>query len=323
MATPVQIGVTIGDPGGIGAEVALKALAAPGLPSDAAFRLIGPGAHWRRAAGATGLADALGRWAMVETADPFGGLPVPVGETSARHGRVAIDAIELGVRQCLDGRLDAIVTAPLSKEGLHAAGSPFPGHTEMLGALAGIGDTTMAFVGGGLRLALATIHVPLRRVFEMLTPELILAKGRHLHEFARSLGVERPRIGVCGLNPHASEGGLFGDEEARIIAPAIERARAAGMDFDGPHPPDTIFWEARRGRFDAVLSMYHDQGLIALKTIAFDSAVNVTLGLPFIRTSPDHGTAFNIAGRNIARPDSMRAAIELAIDLARRRRTTT
>lgn len=292
---------------------------------SAHFVLVGPEAHWHaaatRLANARGdLRDAIARMlGVVEFADTGAEPPVEIGATSARCGSIAMTAIERAVELAKSGEADAIVTAPVSKEGLHLAGAPWPGHTEMLRDLCGAADTTMAFRGGGLTLALATIHVPLRDVFGLLTPELIWRKASHLHDFLRLLLGREPVIGVAGLNPHASEGGLFGDDEARVISPAIESANAAGLKLTGPWPPDTIFHEALHGAMDGVLALYHDQGLIALKTIAFDSAVNVTLGLPIVRTSPDHGTAFGIAGKGVARPGSMIAAVRLAVELADRR----
>jgi 4-hydroxythreonine-4-phosphate dehydrogenase len=288
------------------------------------FVLIGPRDLWRQHAEVVArtrpeLASAvlaLIDRAVVATRDPEEGTPARLGETNGRHGAVAIAAIEEAVKRARGGALDAIVTAPLNKDGIHQAGSNYPGHTEMLRDLCGAGDVTMAFAGGGLYVALATIHVPLRAVFDLLTPELILRRARHLDAFVRQLGIAAPRIALCGLNPHASEGGLFGDEEARVLEPAVAQARSEGIALSAPMPPDTVFFDARRGRFDAVLALYHDQGLIAVKTVAFEEAVNVTLGLPIIRTSPDHGTAFDIAGQGTASTGSMAAAIALAIRMA-------
>jgi 4-hydroxythreonine-4-phosphate dehydrogenase len=312
----MRIGITIGDVGGIGPEVALRAAAEESRPGRV-FVLYGPAALWRQHAALLGRESLLAEWRVVDTADAQAGAPAALGRTCARHGAVAMAAIERAVADARAGAVDALVTAPLSKEGIHLAGSPHPGHTEMLAALCGVADPTMAFAGGGLFVALATIHVPLRRVFELIADGgMLLRRARHLEAFARRLGCERPRVALCGLNPHASEGGMFGDEEQLLLRPVVERARAEGLDLSGPWPPDTVFHEARGGRFDAVLALYHDQGLIAVKTVAFDEAVNVTLGLPIVRTSPDHGTAFALAGRGVARTGSMRAAIALAARLA-------
>ncbi len=324
-----RLGITIGDPAGIGPEVALMAMIECHCSAD--YVLFGPELVWqfigarladKRADLRPGIADALGSAEIVETAEPADQDYVTPGATDARCGRIAIGAIRGAVQSARAGGIDAVVTAPLSKEGLHLAGASWPGHTEMLRDLCGVEETTMAFVGGGLVMALATIHVPLRNVFNLLTPDLILRKARHLRDFSNSLGIEAPRIGVPGLNPHASEGGLFGNEEALVIEPAIARARDEGLDLHGPFPPDTIFHEALEGRLDAVLALYHDQGLIALKTLAFDSSVNVTLGLPIVRTSPDHGTAFSIAGSGTARPGSMISAARLASRLVHQRSVT-
>ncbi|MBX3728354.1 MAG: 4-hydroxythreonine-4-phosphate dehydrogenase PdxA [Candidatus Sumerlaeia bacterium] len=314
----MRIGITIGDVGGIGPEVALRA-ATEESEADREFVLFGPEALWRQHI-VVAKQHLLPRGSrIVETADPEAGAPAELGRTSARHGAIAMAAIECAVAEARAGTIDALVTAPLSKEGIHLAGSPHPGHTEMLAALCGVDDPTMAFAGGGLLVALATIHVPLRRVFDLIADgEMLLRRARHLEAFVRRLGCERPRVALCGLNPHASEGGLFGDEEQELLRPVVERARAEGMDLSGPWPPDTVFHDARHGRFDAVLALYHDQGLIAVKTLAFDEAVNVTLGLPIVRTSPDHGTAFDLVGRGLARTGSMRAAIRLAARLATR-----
>lgn len=321
------LAVTIGDPGGIGPEVALRALlAVPGLSAC----LVGPGSLWRAHAAMLArhapeldgpLAALLERAVIVETADPEPGAPPRWGATNARHGAVARNAVEEAAARCMDGRCRAMVTAPLSKEGLRAAGgdAAFPGHTELLQHLTGAGDVGMLLVGGGLRVALVTIHVPLRDVFALLEPGLVARKALLLHRFLVHAGFDRPRIGLAGLNPHAGEGGLFGDEEERVLVPAIALAAGRGVELIGPRPPDTVFAESLAGHYDAVLALYHDQGLIAVKTLAFDTGVNVTLGLPVIRTSPDHGTAFGIAGRGEARAGSMRAAVEMAVDLASRR----
>lgn len=323
----VRIVVTIGDPAGIGPEVVLKAMSDERL-DHVDVLLAGPRVLWQYHAQMLCKArpeltedfhSSLRRVHWVETDDPEEGRAVEFGRTSARCGAIARAAIVKAVELCRSGEADAMVTAPVSKEGLRAAGDPHPGHTELLRDLCKTSDTTMMFVGGGMRVALATIHVPLRAVFDMLKPELIAAKARHLHDFVQLLGVANPRIALCGLNPHAGEGGLFGDEEQRVLLPAMELARAEGIPLAGPFPADTVFHDHLRGRSDAVLALYHDQGLIAVKTVAFDRAVNVTLGLPIIRTSPDHGTAFDIAGKGIANPGSFEAAFELAVDLAKKR----
>ena len=221
-------------------------------------------------------------------------------------------AVETGARRCLAGEFAGLVTGPIAKKDL----APYPGQTELLAHIARTKKFAMMLVGGPLRVALVTIHVPLADVPKLITQKKIVETIELTREACRRFGIRRPRIGVAGLNPHAGEGGLLGSEERRIIAPAVRRAQATG-----PLPADTLFYKAYRGEFDAVVAMYHDQGLAPLKMIAFDTGVNVTLGLPFVRTSPDHGTARDIAGKGIARPDSMIAAINRAAKLARRGRS--
>jgi len=225
----------------------------------------------------------------------------------------AYDCIVTGARMAMRGEVDALVTAPISKHWMNRAGHHFPGHSELLAHLAGARLWSMMFAGTDLTIALVTVHMSLAKVPSSLTQRNVLETIRLLAAHLRSIGITRPRIGVLALNPHAGEGGMFGDEEARVIAPAIRRAQSGGIDAFGPLAPDTAFIRPKGSfNFDAAVAMYHDQGLIALKTLDFDRAVNVTLGLPFIRTSPDHGTAFDIAGRGIANPSSMLAAIEYA-----------
>ncbi len=239
----------------------------------------------------------------------------------ADSGRAALDAIRQGVELVLDGRADALVTCPISKVALAAAGSPHPGHTEMLADLTGAGPPTMLLVGSGIRVALATIHVPLREVSTVLRAEDIthaaVAAARGLERF---FGVERPRIGVCGLNPHCGEEGRFGDEEGRIIEPAIRAACEQSVEAAGPLPADSAFAQAAEGRYDALVAMYHDQGLVAAKFHGAHQAVNVTLGLPIIRTSVGHGTAFDIAGQGRADERGLVAAARLACQMVRRER---
>jgi 4-hydroxythreonine-4-phosphate dehydrogenase len=235
------------------------------------------------------------------------------GEASMRF---CVDAIDAAQRKLVD----AVVTAPIAKESWKLAGYNFPGHTELFAQRTGARRHAMMFAGGPLKVILATVHVPLNSLWGRLNIGAVFNPIELLHEtLVNSFGIERPRIAVAGVNPHASENGQFGDEEERIISPAIFMAREQGIDATGPYPPDTVFLRARDGHFDAVVAMYHDQGLIPVKLLAFDQAVNLTVGLPIVRTSPDHGTAFDIVGRNRANPGSMRAAIEMAIDLAVKR----
>jgi 4-hydroxythreonine-4-phosphate dehydrogenase len=248
---------------------------------------------------------------------PRDGTPFETGQLSAAAGRAAYDAIVSAVEDARRGTVDAIATAPINKEAFRLAGLPWAGHTDLLAHLTGARDVAMLFYSEALRVVLATVHVPLAEVPRVLTREsleaTIVLTARELPRF----GIERPRIAVAGLNPHAGEHGLFGREEETVIAPAIARACDRGIAVSGPFAADTLFVRARRGEFDVVVACYHDQGLIPVKLAAFGRAVNVTLGLPIVRTSVDHGTAFDIAGKGIADPESMIAAVLLAAKLAR------
>jgi 4-hydroxythreonine-4-phosphate dehydrogenase len=297
-----RLAVTLGDPRGIGPEITAAALA---TPLDAEVILVG--AEDQMAAIPATTRVSVGAWSMGsgDTGDRSRAL---------RAGRITGHAVETAARLALAGEADAIVTAPAHKHALHLAGFPFPGHTEWLAQLAGGVDVAMMLASEELRVVLVTTHVPFRDVPALLTRERVIRTGettvRGLREW---WGIERPRLAVCAVNPHAGEGGLFGDEETRILGPAAEALGAAG-----PLPADTVFVRAMRGEFDAVLAPYHDVGMTAIKVAAFGRAVNVTLGLPFPRTSPDHGTAFDIAGTGKADASSMRAALELAVRLGRR-----
>ena len=298
-----RLAVTLGDPRGIGPEITARALA-DGLSAD--ITLIGADDQIAGIPAARRI--SVGAWnaGSGESADH--------GRT-VRAGRIAGHAVETAVRLALDGEVDGIVTAPAHKHALHLAGFPWPGHTEWLAHLAGDVEVAMMLAAAELRVVLITTHVPLRDVPALLTADRIVRTGRvTLHALRRQFGIAEPRLALCALNPHAGESGLFGDEEQRIMAPAARTLGAAG-----PFPADTVFVRALRGEFDAVLAPYHDVGMTAMKVAAFGRAVNVTLGLPFPRTSPDHGTAFDIAGRGTADPASMRQALELAVRLAERR----
>jgi 4-hydroxythreonine-4-phosphate dehydrogenase len=242
---------------------------------------------------------------------------IPLGRPQRRGGGAAYQYIERGVKMARAGTVDALVTAPISKEALHAAGHPFPGHTELLAAMTGVEDQVMMLAGPRLRVALVTTHLPLRAVPAALSTEKV--KGTIMTTFQwlqDYFGVTDPKLVVAGLNPHAGERGLFGTEEEEIIAPAIEECRQGGMTVDGPLSPDSLFFQAASGRYDAVVSMYHDQGLIPLKLLHFRDAVNITLGLPIIRTSVDHGTGYDIAGQGVADPTSLINAILMASKMA-------
>jgi 4-hydroxythreonine-4-phosphate dehydrogenase len=298
----VRLAVTLGDPRGIGPEIVAAALAA-GV--DAEVTLLG--AKDQIAAIPADHRIATGSWR-----DEGG----PARSRVVEAGLVTGRAVEQAARLALAGEVDAIVTAPAEKYALHLAGFPFPGHTEWLAHLAGGVDVAMMLASDRLRVVLITTHVPLRNVPLLLTVERIVRTGEVTRKALQEwFGISAPRLALCALNPHAGEQGLFGDEEARLFAPAAERLAASG-----PIPADTVFVRAMRGEFDAVLAPYHDVGMTAIKVASFGSGVNVSLGLPFVRTSPDHGTAMDIAGTGRADAGSMTAAIALAIDLAQRSR---
>jgi 4-hydroxythreonine-4-phosphate dehydrogenase len=304
-----RIGITLGDLAGIGPEIVRTALASERLPSDAEYTIIGPS------------------------------LECSLGQPTPETARAALQALEEGADLALRGEIDAIVTGPIHKARMYEIGFKFPGQTEFFADRCGVNNFAMLLTGGRLTVALVTTHIPLREVSGKLRSEEIVRVGLLLEDFLRQRGLANPRIAVAGLNPHAGESDAIGKEETDVILPALEQlqskienlpaalraAMQAGRKskiFHGPFSPDTIFHHAANGDWDAVLCMYHDQGLIPLKLHAFHEGVNVTLGLPFPRTSPDHGTAFEIAGKNIARPDSMIAAINLAAELARKRQPT-
>ncbi len=306
----------MGDACGIGPEIVLKACADPSLATP--LRVVGD-ARW--------LAREAARLSLPMPTDIDDAVALPddlaVGRIDARAGDAAYRCIVRAAELALRGAVRAVVTAPIAKEAMHAAGHRFPGHTELLAELAGGVDVRMMLANPELRVVLVSIHVALREAVAQLDPGSILRTIAIAHESMLRAGLERPRIAVAGLNPHAGEGGLFGREEIEIIAPAIEDARAQGMEVSGPFAPDTVFMRARGLReFDLVVAMYHDQGLIPVKYLGIDDGVNVTLGLPFVRTSPDHGTAFDKAGRpgpdgrGLANAGSLVAAIRQAVSLS-------
>lgn len=309
-----RLAITVGDPAGIGPEVVLKALALPGRPA-ADISVFGPLALLDACAGRFGLKPlaSLG----VQLVDvPVEG-EVPLGRHSPAGGGAAAEAVLAAARRAMQGEYDGLVTAPLNKESLKAAGYPWPGHTELLADVAGTDDVAMLFVGGGLRVVLLTIHRSLRSVAEAIDRPLVERVTRLLHRELPRFGVARRRIALCGLNPHAGENGLFGQEERDVFQPALEALRAEGLDVQGPFPADSLFVRAQQGEFDGVVACYHDQGLIPVKLAAFGHAVNVTLGLPFVRTSVDHGTGFDIAERGVAEAGSLLAALEVAVEMCR------
>jgi 4-hydroxythreonine-4-phosphate dehydrogenase len=315
-----RIGITLGDPRGIGAEVVATALRSERVAALAEYVVIGP-AEWD---GPSDVArDSVGSWQSSGSATAAGhvGLHGSAGELEAAAGALSAAAIERGIELASRGEIDGLVTAPISKRALAAAGYQHPGHTELLQERTGAPDVTMIMaaeetpLGGALRLALLTVHVPLRDVPELLTRELVVRRTRIAIDALRDWwGIERPRICLAGVNPHASEGGRFGSEEARVLEPAA--AEVAGdrlVSMLGVVPADTAFRRAVDGEVDLVVTPYHDVGLAVIKTVARDSGVNVTAGLPFPRTAPDHGTAFDIAGQGIADPGATIAALELCI----------
>jgi 4-hydroxythreonine-4-phosphate dehydrogenase len=326
---PPPLLVTQGDPCGIGPEIVVRAARDGGL-DDAC--VVGDASVLRRA---LALVDGAPPLAVVERpgdAAPAGalrlwqppGLPagldaLPWGRVDARAGAAAARCIEAAVACVRAGEGRAIVTAPIHKEALAAAGVPYPGHTEMLQALADGAHpppVRMMLANPELRVVLVTIHQSLRSAIDALDFDAVRSTIRIAHRAAAGWGQPRPRIAVAGLNPHAGEGGLFGDEEIRFIGPAVQAACAEGIDASGPYAPDTVFMRARRGEFDLVVAMTHDHGLIPVKFLGVEQGVNVTLGLPFVRTSPDHGTAFDIAGRGVADASSLQAALDMARRLA-------
>lgn len=312
----------MGDPAGVGPEIILKALGDP-----AVRRLCAP-----VVVGDRGLLDML--------AERLGLKPLPVGvvkDASALDlerlkpgvaavgcGRAMIGYIEEAVRMARSGEADAVVTAPITKEAARLAGFKYPGHTEFIAHLTGAKDFLMMLGGAGrrdLKVVLVTIHVPLSAVPSLVTKAAVLRALRIANAaFIRDLSIKRPRFAVAGLNPHAGEAGMFGTEDARVIAPAVKKARSEGIDATGPLPPDTVFYRAvRKNEFDCVVCMYHDQGLGPLKLLHFEDGVNATLGLPIVRTSPDHGTAYDIAWKGVASPASLVAAMRMATQMARNR----
>ncbi|HET7275777.1 MAG TPA: 4-hydroxythreonine-4-phosphate dehydrogenase PdxA, partial [Longimicrobiaceae bacterium] len=305
-----RIAVTLGDPRGIGPEIVASVLADPALTDTAEIVVVGPDAM----VGTAG--HGVGGWTA--------------GASTREAGWLAGKAVAAATELALAGEVDAIVTAPIDKSAFREGGWDHPGHTEMLRDLAGVPAVAMMMaaertsIGPPLRVVLATTHLALREVTRAITTELIAQQARLTHAALRDWwDLERPRIALCAVNPHASDNGLFGDEEARVLEPARRLLGAEGIRVSAPIPADTVFLRALRGEFDAVLAPYHDVGMAAFKTAAFGSGVNVTLGLPFPRTSPDHGTALDIAGKGVADASSMKEAVRLAVRLANRKRIRT
>ncbi len=327
------LGLTMGDPAGIGPEVIARALAMPEVRRCCRPLVIGSLPVMEqtvrslrsrlRVVGVSGHGDVIGGRGVLPVLDP---LERPLGRfrtgaVGKRTGAASAAFIVKAVRLAQLGCIDAIVTGPINKEAINLAGYDYPGHTEMLAALTKSRESGMMIIGGPLKIMFVTTHVAHRKLAKTLSADNIGKAIRLAHKALREyFGIPKPRIGVAALNPHAGEHGLFGDEEQRVIRPAVRRARARGITASDPLPADTLFGKAARGDFDGVVAMYHDQGLIALKLLAFGRCVNLTIGLPIIRTSVDHGTAYDIAGKGVADPGSMVEAITLAARLAAKRK---
>jgi 4-hydroxythreonine-4-phosphate dehydrogenase len=312
------IAVTIGDPAGVGPEIVLKALSAPEVQDLANWTIIGDQCALEKSAATCGISlssiDATIRDLKIfSNAGQF-----QFGKLNADCGRAAVEYVRLATEMCLSGEAQAMVTAPLNKEAVTMLGMPFSGHTEYIAKLCGATESRMLLSCTKLSVIHVTTHVSLRRAIESST-ERILSTIEIGNEAMKLLGFEHPRLAMCGLNPHAGEHGLFGTEDAEKIMPAIEAAQQKGILVDGPHAPDTIFLLASRGAYDMVVAMYHDQGHIAMKLLDFEQTVNVSLGIPIIRTSVDHGTAFDIAGRNKADARNMIAAMKMGASIAEKK----
>lgn len=318
------IAITMGDPSGIGPEIIVKGLA---TPPDACRTVIIGDAAW--------LKQHASQWAPRLTIRPIKDLNearyqpgvldvldlhnVPenleLGRATAEGGQAAVEAIRKAVELATAQQVHAITTAPISKQAIHLAGHRYPGHTEMLADFTGTPEVALMLAGGGLRVVLATTHVPLSKVRGLLTRERILKTIKLTHQWLTQVGIAHPQIAVTGLNPHSGDGGIFGNEETETIAPAVADARKEHIEVSGPFSADALFGRIREANYDAVITMYHDQGMIPIKMAAMDRAVNITLGLPIIRTSVDHGTAYDIAGQGLAKPDSLREALKVAATL--------
>lgn len=327
------IALTMGDPTGIGPEVIVQALAEPAVAAACRTLVIGDAGVMQRAADLLGSGQQFRSVGSVADVATWSDDTLPLLEISALKaqemaygkpgvaaGEAMYRAIVTAARGCLSGEFAGMATAPINKEALNRAGHHYPGHTELLAELTGAGEYVMMLAGDRLRVALVTIHVPLRNVPALLSEEAVLRTIRIVHRDLGRYFCRQPRLAVLALNPHCGEGGMFGDEEQRIIAPAVAQACREGIDARGPLSADTLFHFAALGEYDAVVCMYHDQGLIPLKLLHFDDGVNVTLGLPIIRTSVDHGTAYGLAGTGRASAGSMVAAVKMAAAMAATRR---
>lgn len=326
------VGLTMGDPAGIGPEVVVKAMNEPSLYELCRPLAVGDAETLHRACDALGLGLAIhvvgepadGRYVHgtldVLQAPTEDLREITAGQVQPAAGKAAAECVIKATRLALAGKIDAIATAPLNKDALNQAGFHYPGHTEMLADLTETKDFSLALIAGKLRVIHVTTHVSMRRALDLVDKARVLRIIRLADRFCRSLGVAQPRVAVAGFNCHAGENGLFGNEEIEQITPAVEEARADGLNASGPWPGDTIFYRASQGEFDIVVAMYHDQGHIPVKMLGFEAGVNTTAGLPIIRTSVDHGTAFDIAGQGRASHGSMVEAVKLGAKLARERK---
>jgi 4-hydroxythreonine-4-phosphate dehydrogenase len=328
----VVIGITMGDPTGIGPEIVIKALLDRSIREKIFPVVFGDKGVLTRVAQDIGITDVrfreiasidsvrnaeIGkREILVKSISNLKMTKLRYGRPDRNCGRAMVNYVKEAVDAAMAGYIDAIVTAPINKEAINEAGFRYGGHTDMIADFTGTKEFTMMFISKHFKVSLVTIHVPLKDVSMRITPQRIYKVGLLTWKTLRQyFGLKNPKIGVCGLNPHAGEGGIFGDEEKDLIYPGIVSMRSKGIDAEGPLSPDSAFWRAYNKEFDAIIAMYHDQGLIPVKLIDFDNAVNVTIGIPIIRTSPGHGTAYNIAGQGKANPEPMKSAIELAYQM--------
>ncbi len=330
MSTLPIIGITIGDPAGIGGEVIIKSLQQKSIHSKCYPIIIGDYKYLKFLIKKFSFPLKITSISEIKDKKPLSSdvvsvfdiknlkdSPVKFGVCNADYGRASFQYIAKGIELASSGIINALVTAPINKESFSKAKVPYTGHTEMLAQLTKTEKFAMMLVGGSLRVVLVTRHIPLKDVAKELTEEKVLAAIELAHDAGKYFNIPNPKIVVCGLNPHSGEGGTMGKEEIQTIMPAIKKSKEAGINVSGPYASDTIFYQALKGKHDFIIAMYHDQGLIPLKTLYFDEGVNVTLGLPFIRTSPDHGTAYDIAGKGIANSKSMDEAIKLAVKMSR------
>jgi 4-hydroxythreonine-4-phosphate dehydrogenase len=308
------IAITMGDPAGIGPEIILKAFKKKEIFKQCIPIIIGNKTFLKKTAYSLNLTPLPSNISIID----FKNIPerFTIGRPSRHGGKASVKYIKTAVAMAMNKKVDAIVTAPISKEAIHMAGYKYPGHTELIAELTDTKDYAMMLAGKDIRVVLVTTHTAIRNVSKMINKKKILKVIRLTNSSLKSWGFLNPRIGVSALNPHGGEGGIFGDEEINKIIPAANDARAEGIDAQGPFPADTIFTPSKRLKFDAIVVMYHDQGLIPIKMSAFGKAVNITLGLPFIRTSVDHGTAYDIVGNNIADPSSLIEAVKAAAELS-------